>query len=138
MSNLISSTNETLEWITGDILWNLRVRISEPWKKRTPRKIFETLFYLETSKNDHWEKRGVRMQELLQKKKKDFHVIIKSLMDFFIFFHVKSPCIEKYKRQYQAWTMLGTKKPKKSIFLLCTDLFSKKKTWWMTVIRMQS
>ena len=36
-----------------DILGNLRVRTSDPWKMRDPRKIFEILFWLETSGNDH-------------------------------------------------------------------------------------
>ena len=37
------------ETYQGDI-W---VRISDPWEKSAPRKICETLFWLETSKNDH-------------------------------------------------------------------------------------
>ena len=37
-------------YLAGDILRNLRVRISDPWGKSAPRKI---LVWLETSKNDH-------------------------------------------------------------------------------------
>ena len=37
----------------GDILGNLRVRISDLWKKSSPKKIFKILFQLETFKNDH-------------------------------------------------------------------------------------
>lgn len=36
----------------GDILGNLRVRISDPWEESTHRKSFEILLWFETSKND--------------------------------------------------------------------------------------
>ena len=45
-------------YITGDILGNLRVRISDPWEKKCPWKIFEISFWFETSKNDHSRGRG--------------------------------------------------------------------------------
>ena len=38
---------------TGDILGNLTVRISDPWGKSAPRKIFEILFWLEIFKREH-------------------------------------------------------------------------------------
>ena len=47
---------------TGVILGNLRVRISDPWEKSSPRKIFEILFWLETFKNDHSWSEEVRLQ----------------------------------------------------------------------------
>ena len=53
----------TLNHVKGnqDILGILRVRISDPWKKSVPRKIFEILFWLETSKNDHSKGGGLRL-----------------------------------------------------------------------------
>ena len=38
--------------LPGDILENLRVRVSDPWGKSAPRKIFKILFWLETSIKD--------------------------------------------------------------------------------------
>ena len=37
-------------YLGRNILWNLRVRISDPWKKSAPRKMFEVLFWPKTSK----------------------------------------------------------------------------------------
>ena len=45
-------------YIREDILGNLRVKISDPWRKNAPRNIFEILFWLETSKNDHSRRGG--------------------------------------------------------------------------------
>ena len=45
---------------TGHILENLSVRISDPWVKSAPRKTFEILFWLETSKKTTPEG-GVRL-----------------------------------------------------------------------------
>ena len=42
-----------MQHISGDILENLRVRISDSWETSTPKKFFEILFKLKTSKNDH-------------------------------------------------------------------------------------
>ena len=44
---------ELSQSIAGDILGNLIVRMSDSWEKSALRKIFEILFWLETSKNDH-------------------------------------------------------------------------------------
>ena len=37
----------------GDILGNLKVRISDPWKNNLPNFFLEILYWFETSKNDH-------------------------------------------------------------------------------------
>ena len=42
-----------MQHISGDILENLGVRISDPWETSAPKKFFEILFKLKTSKNDH-------------------------------------------------------------------------------------
>ena len=49
----------------GGILGNSRVRLSDPWKKSIPRKIFEILFWPETSKNDHSRRWGEEGRVLL-------------------------------------------------------------------------
>ena len=46
--------------LTGDVLENLRVRISDPLGKSAVEKFFEILFWLETTKNDH--SRGFRVR----------------------------------------------------------------------------
>ena len=49
-------------WVGRNILGNLRVRISDPWEKSSPRKIFEILFWLETAKNNRSRGGGMRLQ----------------------------------------------------------------------------
>ena len=44
--------------VTGDILGNFGVRISDPWGKKALKILFEILFWLETSGNDHLRGRG--------------------------------------------------------------------------------